>query len=163
MESVEWIFSDHKLHLSMLQLLRDEQDLLTKDISNETIRDDEIGGMVLAPRPLDGMPHAHGVGSSTEWAVLKLNSINHDQETLSSEIVRYCRLLRLHNAVMDTLTEAERWFVEKHYENGYPLSSLPSLPGSPFQSLSRSTMSNYRKRLLDKAATFFAHLNKLGS
>lgn len=103
MESVEWIFSDHKLHLSMLQLLRDEQALLTKDTSNDTDRDDEIGGMVLAPPPLDGMPHAHGAGSSTEWVVMKLNSINQNHQNLSNEIKRYYRLLRLHDAVICTM------------------------------------------------------------
>lgn len=163
MESVEWIFSDHKLHLSMLQLLRDEQALLTKDTSNETDRDDEIGGMVLAPPPLDGMPHAHGAGSSTEWVVMKLNSINQDHQNLSNEIKRYYRLLRLHDAVMRTMNDEERWFVEKYYEDGHSLSSLPSLPDSPFHDLSRSTMSNYRKRLLQKAAHFFAHLQGISS
>ena len=162
MESIEWIFADHKLHLSMLQLLRDEQALLTKDTSNETDRDAEIGGMVLASPPLDGMPHAHGTGSSTEWVVMKLNSINQDQQTISNEIKRYYRLLRLHDAVLRTMNDKERWFVEKYYEDGHSLSSLPSLPNSPFHDLSRSTMSNYRKRLLQKAALFFAHLQGLG-
>ena len=162
MESVEWIFTDHKLHLSMLQLLRVEQALLTKDTSNEADRDDDIGGMILPPPPLDGMPHAPGKGSSTEWVVMKLNSINQDQQTLSNEIKRYYRLLRLHDAVMRTMTDEERWFVEKYYEDGHSLSSLPSLPNSPFHDLSRSTMCNYRKRLLQKAALFFAHLQGLG-
>ncbi len=31
MESVEWIFTDHKLHLSMLQLLQEEQSCLAHD------------------------------------------------------------------------------------------------------------------------------------
>lgn len=163
MESVEWIFTDHKLHLSMLQLLREELALHEKDASIEAERDDEIGGMVLAPPPLDGMPHAHGTGSSTEWAVLKLNSINQDQQTLSNEINRYYRLLRLYDAVMRTMTDDERWFVEKHYDDGHSLSSLPTLPDSPFHDLSRSTMSNYRKRLLQKAAHFFAHLQGINS
>ena len=162
MESIEWIFADHKLHLSMLQLLREEQASLICAASDVHTRDDDINGMVLASPPLDGMPHGHSAGSSTEWIVLKLNSINQDHETLASEITRYCRLIRLYDAVMNTLTDSERWFVENHYDNGYPLSSLPSLPESPFHHLSRSTMSNYRKRLLQKAAHFFSHLQKLG-
>ena len=158
MESVEWIFRDHKLHLSMLQLLRAEQTLMSDSVPDDANQDDEISGMVLSPPPLDGMPHDHSSGSSTEWAVMKLSKINQDHVTLASEITRYCRLLRLHDAVMNTLTETEQWFVENHYDNGYPLSSLPNLPESPFQDLSRSTMSNYRKRLLQKAARFFTHL-----
>ena len=163
MESVEWIFTDHKLHLSMLQLLKAEQALLSSSAPDDMSRDNEISGMVLAPPPLDGMPHTHASGSSTEWAVITLNTINQDYATLSSEITRYWRLLRLHDAVMNTLTESERWFVEKHYDDGHSLSSLPALPGSPFQDLSRSTMSNYRKRLLQKAAHFFAHLQGISS
>ena len=163
MESVEWIFTDHKLHLSMLQLLKAEQTLLSGRESDDANRDDEISGMVLSPPPLDGMPHAHASGSSTEWVVMKLSTINQNHDALASEIARYRRLLRLHDAVTNTLTDAERWFVENHYDNGYPLSSLPNLPESPFQNLSRSTMSNYRKRLLQKAANFFAHLQGIGS
>lgn len=163
MESVEWIFTDHKLHLSVLQLLREEQALLTKETTNDTDRDDEIDGMVLAPPPLDGMPHAHTTGSSTEWVVMKLNSIKQDYQTLFNEIDRYNRLLRLYDAVMRTMNDEERWFISKHYDDGHSLSSLPALQDSPFHNLSRSTMSNYRKRLLQKAAHFFAHLQGISS
>lgn len=163
MESVEWIFTDHKLHLSMLQLLKEEQSALSCVASDEAARNDDINGMVLAPPPLDGMPHAHATGSSTEWVVMKLNSINQDHQALSNEINRYYRLLRLHDAVMRTMNDEERWFIENHYANGHSLASLPSLPNSPFNDLSRSTMSNYRKRLLQKAANFFVHLQQVGS
>lgn len=162
MESVEWIFSDHKLHLSMLQLLREEQALLTKETTNATDRDDEIDGMVLAPPPLDGMPHVHTTGSSTEWVVMKLNSIQQDYQTLFNEIDRYNRLLRLYDAVIHTLTENEKWFVEQYYNQGCSLASLPTLPNSPFQNLTRSTMSNYKKRLLQKTVNFFLQLQTLG-
>lgn len=163
MESIEWIFTDHKLHLSMLQLLKEEQLALSCDDSDASARHDDISGMVLAPPPLDGMPHAHTTGSSTEWVVMKLNSIKQDQQALSNEIDRYSRLLRLHDAVMRTMNNEERWFVEKHYDDGHSLSSLPTLPHSPFHNLSRSTMSNYRKRLLQKAAYFFLHLQGINS
>lgn len=163
MESIEWIFTDHKLHLSMLQLLKEEQLALSCDDSDASARHDDISGMVLAPPPLDGMPHAHTTGSSTEWVVMKLNSIKQDQQALSNEIDRYSRLLRLHDAVMRTMNNEERWFVEKHYDDGHSLSSLPTLPHSPFHNLSRSTMSNYRKRLLQKAAHFFIHLQGINS
>ncbi len=162
MESVEWIFSDHKLHLPMLQLLRDEQNILSNDTSDGASRDDEISGMVLAPPTLDGMPHVHAVGSPTEWAVMKLNMINQDRQTLANEIQRYSQLLRLYDAVIRTMNDDERWFIKHYYDNGHSLSSLPSLPDSPFCDLSRPTMSNYRKRLLQKAAHFFAHLQVLG-
>ncbi len=162
MESVEWIFTDHKLHLSMLQLLKDEQAFLSNDTPDTSNQDEEISGIVLAPPSLDGMPHAHATGSSTEWAVMKLNTIKQDRQALANEIQRYYRLLRLYDAVMRTLTEEERWFIKNHYEDGHSLSSLPLLPDSPFHDLSRSTMSNYRKRLLQKAAHFFAQLNGLG-
>lgn len=163
MESVEWIFTDHKLHLSMLQLLKEEQSALSCNASDETVRDADITGMVLASPPLDGMPHVHTKSSSTEWVVMKLTSINQDQQTLSNEINRYYRLLRLHDAVMLTMNDKERWFIENHYTNGHSLASLPSLPNSPFSDLSRSTMSNYRKRLLQKAEDFFFHLQQVGS
>ncbi len=158
MESVEWIFSDHKLHLSMLQLLREEQHLFSKDASNDASRDVEISGMVLAPPTLEGMPHVHATGSSTEWAVMKLNMINQDRQTLANEIQRYSQLLRLYDAVIRTTNDDECWFIKHYYDDGHSLSSLPSLPSlpdSPFCDLSRSTMSNDRKRLLQKAAEAF--------
>lgn len=163
MESVEWIFSDHKLHLSMLQLLKEEQSSLSRNDSVTSARHDDISGMVLASPPLNGMPRAHTAGSSTEWVVMKLNSIKQDKQILSNEIDRYNRLLRLYDAVMRTMSDEERWFVSKHYDDGHSLSSLPALQDSPFQNLSRSTMSNYRKRLLQKAAHFFAHLHSIGN
>ena len=46
MESVEWIFTDHKLHLSMLQLLQEEQSCLAHDGEDKTNRDDEISGIL---------------------------------------------------------------------------------------------------------------------
>ncbi len=160
MESVEWIFSDHKLHMAMLQLLREEQNFLCDSVW-DTDSDEEISGIVLASPTLDGMPHKHGAGSSTEWAVMKLEEVSQNRQTLAAEIQRYGRILRLHDAVMQTLTDDERWFVEHHYDNGQSLSILPTLSGSPFSDLSRSTMSNYRKRLLQKASSFLAHLQSI--
>ena len=163
MESIEWILTDHKMHLAMLQLLQEEQKNSVQDRTSAENSEDEISGMVLASPLIDGMPHVHTTTSSTEWAVMKLSSINRDQQLLADEIRRYDRLLRLYDAVMSTLNNDERWFIDKHYDNGYALSSLPLIPNSPFQDLSRSTMSNYRKKLLQKVASFFAHLQAIGT
>ena len=38
------------------------------DASNGRTRDNDINSMVLAPPPLDGMPHIHAAGSSTEFS-----------------------------------------------------------------------------------------------
>ncbi len=162
MESIEWIFTDHRQHMSMLQLLQEEQDLLPCKAQEHAARDETISAMVLAAPPLDGMPHTHAAASSTEWAVLKLTEASKNHQVLTREIQRYRRLLRLHDAVMRTLNEEERWFVENHYDKNRSLSSLPSLPNSPFKDLSRSTMSNYRKRLLKKVSCFLLHLQKIG-
>ena len=163
MESIEWILTEHKMHLAMLQLLLEEQKNGMHDAASTENREEEISGMVLASPLIDGMPHVHGMTSSTEWAVMKLSRINQDQQTLSNEIKHYDRLLRLYDAVMSTLNDDERWFIDRHYDNGCALASLPSLPNSPFRDLSRSTMSNYRKRLLQKVASFFVHLQAIGS
>lgn len=152
MESVEWIFADYKAHRSMLQFLREE---LNQAIDqDEAVTDEDISSMVLASPVIDGMPHVHSNGSSTEWAVIRMSGADRSREALINEIQRYQRLLRLHEAVLRILTNNERWFVENHYYEERPLALLPQIPDSPYAGMSRSTMSNIKKRLLDKVDKF---------
>lgn len=153
MESVEWIFTDYKAHRSMLQFLQEELNQAAVN-QDEAVSDEDISSMVLARPQIDGMPHVHANGSSTEWVVIKLSGEGHSRETLISEIQRYQRLLRLHEAVFRILTNNECWFVENHYYEERPLALLPQIPDSPFAGMSRSTMSNIKKRLLDKVGKF---------
>lgn len=153
MESVEWIFTDYKAHCSMLRFLQEELAQLTNG-QNAAATDEDISGMVLARPLLDGMPHRHSSGSSTEWAVIRLNDENHNRESIISEFLRYRRILRIHEAALRILTVNELWFVENHYYEEHSLASLPQLPDSPFSGQSRSTMSNFKKRLLSKVERF---------
>lgn len=153
MESVEWIFTDYKTHRSMLQFLQEELAQLNADC-NSPPTDEDISSMVLSRPALDGMPRKHSFGSSTEWAVMKINHGDHNHAALLQEIIRYQRLLRLHEAVLRILTISELWFVENHYNEEHSLASLPNMPDSPFNGQSRSTMSNFKKRLLHKVARF---------
>ena len=152
MESVEWIFTDYRAHRSMLQFLQEE--LSHVETQGEETLEETISGMVLAKPLMDGMPHVRSGGSSTEWAVIKLNEGSHNREAIISEIVRYHRLLRLHEAVLRILTANELWFVENYYYEEQSLTVLLQRPDSPFVGLSRATMSNFKKRLLKKVETF---------
>lgn len=61
------------------------------------------------------------------------------------QIRSHLRTVQLHEAIMRTLLEQEKWFVTKYYDEGYALAALPNLPDSPYQEASRSTMSNVKK------------------
>jgi len=161
MESAEWIFTNHKLLQSTLQLLKEKKTLLETKESTEAERDAEIGGIALKSPILDGMPHAHTNSSSTEWAVIKLNDTDFNHQALSQEILRYEQLLHLYEAIMHLFNEKERWFVENYYDNNHSMTSMVSMESSPFKNLSRATMSNYKKRLLQKASEFLKHLHSI--
>ena len=81
MESVEWIFTDYKAHRSMLQFLQEELAQLNADC-NSPPTDEDISSMILSRPALDGMPRKHSFGSSTEWAVMKINHGDHNHAAL---------------------------------------------------------------------------------
>ena len=72
------------------------------------------------------------------------------------QIQSHLRTVQLHEAMMRTLLEQEKWFVTKCYDEGYALAALP--PDSPYQEASRSTMSNVKKRILSKADNFLTEM-----
>ena len=74
------------------------------------------------------------------------------------QIRSHLRTVQLHEAIMRTLLEQEKWFVTKYYDEGYALAALPNLPDSPYQEASRSTMSNVKKRILSKADNFLTEM-----
>ena len=74
------------------------------------------------------------------------------------QIRSHLRTVQLHEAIMRTLLEQEKWFVTKYYDEGYALAALPNLPDSPYQEAARSTMSNVKKRILSKADSFLTEM-----
>lgn len=74
------------------------------------------------------------------------------------QIRSHLRTVQLHEAIMRTLLEQEKWFVTKYYDEGYALAALPNLPDSPYQEASRSTMRNVKKRILSKADNFLTEM-----
>lgn len=93
--------------------------------------------------------------SPTEWAVSKLEKMDAADD---KQIRSHLRIVQLHEAIMRTLLEQEKWFVTKYYDEGYALAALPNLPDSPYQEASRSTMSNVKKRILSKADNFLTEM-----
>ena len=102
-------------------------------------RDEEIEAMMLARPPMKESSRSSTFHSPTEWAVSKLEKMDAADD---KQIQSHLRTVQLHEAIMRTLLEQEKWFVTKYYDEGYALAALPNLPDSPYQEASRSTMSN---------------------
>ena len=111
--------------------------------------------MMLARPPMKESSRSSTFHSPTEWAVSKLEKMDAADD---KQIQSHLRTVQLHEAIMRTLLEQEKWFVTKYYDEGYALAALPNLPDSPYQEASRSTMSNVKKRILSKADNFLTEM-----
>ena len=148
MESAEAIFAGYRKSLSMIQLWKEKSEL--KAAFQDALRDEEIEAMMLARPPMKESSRSSTFHSPTEWAVSKLEKMDAADD---KQIRSHLRIVQLHEAIMRTLLEQEKWFVTK-----YALAALPNLPDSPYQEASRSTMSNVKKRILSKADNFLTEM-----
>ena len=115
---------------------------------------EEIEAMMLARPPMKESSRSSALHSPTEWAVCKLEKMDAADEQMRSHL----RIVQLHEAIMRTLTDPEKWFVTKYYDEHYALATLPNLPDSPYRRAARSTMSNVKKRILSKADSFLTEM-----
>lgn len=153
MESAEAIFAGYRKSRSMIQLWKEKSEL--KAAFQDALRDEEIEAMMLARPPMKESSRSSALHSPTEWAVSKLEKMDAADD---KQIQSHLRTVQLHEAIMRTLLEQEKWFVTKYYDEGYALAALPNLPDSPYQEASRSTMSNVKKRILSKADNFLTEM-----
>ena len=137
----------------MIQLWKEKSERM--GALQDTLRDEEIEAMMLARPPMKESSRSSTFHSPTEWAVSKLEKMDAADD---KQIRSHLRIVQLHEAIMRTLLEQEKWFVTKYYDEGYALAALPNLPDSPYQEASRSTMSNVKKRILSKADNFLTEM-----
>lgn len=152
MESAEAIFAGYRKSLSMIQLWKEKSERM--GALQDTLRDEEIEAMMLARPPMKESSRSSTFHSPTEWAVCKLEKMDAADEQMRSHL----RIVQLHEAIMRTLTDPEKWLVTKYYDEHYALAALPNLPDSPYRRASRSTMSNVKKRILSKADNFLTEM-----
>lgn len=152
MESAEAIFAGYRKSLSMIQLWKEKSEL--KAAFQDALRDEEIEAMMLARPPMKESSRSSTFHSPTEWAVSKLEKMDAADEQMRSHL----RIVQLHEAIMRTLTDPEKWLVTKYYDEHYALAALPNLPDSPYRRAARSTMSNVKKRILSKADNFLTEM-----
>ena len=152
MESAEAIFAGYRKSLSMIQLWKEKSERM--GALQDTLRDEEIEAMMLARPPMKESSRSSTFHSPTEWAVCKLEKMDAADEQMRS----YLRIVQLHEAIMRTLTDPEKWLVTKYYDEHYALAALPNLPDSPYRRAARSTMSNVKKRILSKADNFLTEM-----
>lgn len=153
MESAEAIFAGYRKSLSMIQLRKEKSERM--GALQDTLRDEEIEAMMLARPPMKESSRSSTFHSPTEWAVSKLEKMDAADD---KQIQSHLRTVQLHEAIMRTLLEQEKWFVTKYYDEGYALAALPNLPDSPYRRAARSTMSNVKKRILSKADSFLTEM-----
>ena len=152
MESAEAIFAGYRKSLSMIQLWKEKSERM--GALQDTLRDEEIEAMMLARPPMKESSRSSTFHSPTEWAVCTLEKMDAADEQMRSHL----RIVQLHEAIMRTLTDPEKWLVTKYYDEHYALAALPNLPDSPYRRAARSTMSNVKKRILSKADNFLTEM-----
>ncbi|HJH69187.1 MAG TPA: hypothetical protein OGM06_13515 [Clostridiales bacterium] len=152
MESAEAIFAGYRKSLSMIQLWKEKSERM--GALQDALRDEEIEAMMLARPPMKESSRSSALHSPMEWAVCKLEKMDAADEQMRSHL----RIVQLHEAIMRTLTDPEKWFVTKYYDEHYALATLPNLPDSPYRRAARSTMSNVKKRILSKADSFLTEM-----
>ena len=122
MESAEAIFAGYRKSLSMIQLWKEKSERM--GALQDTLRDEEIEAMMLARPPMKESSRSSTFHSPTEWAVSKLEKMDAADD---KQIRSHLRTVQLHEAIMRTLLEQEKWFVTKYYDEGYALAAMTDL------------------------------------
>ncbi len=154
MFSAEWLFQNHWDHIAMAKLLEIQLDT---DVSlipmTEKERDEEIAALVLSRPALDGLPKAHGFRcNSTERAVLALE--NHQDSlyanALKKQLTVFRYLLKVFDSLMSIIDCSEQRFILLYYGKHLSLSRMTEEPDSPVYGLSKTTVWNYKHKLMVK-------------
>lgn len=147
--TADWLFQNHTAQQVTIQLLARALSS-SEDIGPNLDDAAEIEGLALAHPPLDGMPHTLTQSSPTERVVLQ-HAEQGKQADMRQKLQKYLWYQQLYDALLQTFTPKEQWFVEYHYNQRYTLIALTQLDDSPFKDYDRTTVWKYKKRLLSKA------------
>ena len=147
--TADWLFQNHTAQQVTIQLLAHA--LSSTETTSINLDDAaEIEALALARPPLDGMPHTLTQGSHTERVVLQ-RAEQEKQADMRQKLQKYLWYQQLYDALLQTFTPKEQWFVEYHYNQRYTLIALTQLDDRPFKDYDRTTVWKYKKRLLSKA------------
>lgn len=115
-----WLLENHKTHQSRSKLLAAQ---LRYQCSKDNL-DSEVAatieGMALGRHPITGMPPTPSFQNKTEKIALSYGEKMNDEKEaalreLRSQLKQVHFNLQLYDAVMEGLTDKERWLVESHY------------------------------------------------
>ncbi len=162
MFSAEWLFQNHWDHIAMVKLLEIQLDTDVSLITmTEKERDEEIAALVLSRPALDGLPKAHGFRcNSTERAVLALE--NHQDSlyanALKKQLTVYRYLLKVFDSLMSIIDCSDQRFILLYYGKHLSLSRMAEEPDSPVYGLSKTTVWNYKHKLMVKCDVLLQRL-----
>lgn len=154
-----WLLENHKAHQSSAKLLAAQLQHQCNKSNNESEADEAIEGMALARNPITGMPPSPSFQSRTEKIALSYGEkMTHEKEAavreIRSQLEQVNYHLQLYDAVMEGLTEKERWLVESHYIQ--QLSYFEMLKNVPdgLRCTSKTGLYNKTRSILEKMDDF---------
>ena len=116
----QWLLENHKAHQSKEKLLAAQMKHHINLCEDESEKNFVIEGMALRRNPIDGMPPSTSFESKTESIAITYNDIIKREtevffNNLQSQLHQVRFYLLLYDAIIECLTDTERWLVESHY------------------------------------------------
>ena len=152
----EWLFENCNAFENTLSTLLERLNQLSRPLSEYQV----ITGMQLASRLSGDPPGNHAApDSKTEKAMMKYESIlaaekreiAEEIQTLEGRVRELQDLLRLHRAIMEGLTDQEKWLAEHYYRKGQSLDAMVRELEEQNVYLSKSTLRRRKIQLIEKA------------
>ena len=152
----EWLFINHNAFENTLSSLMERLNQLSKPISEDQV----IAGIQLSRDLSCELPGSHiKSDSKTEKAVMRYDSVLLSEKRAITEEIGALEerahelqsLLLLHKAVMEGLTDQEKWLAEQYYQEGLSLDVMVHKLEECDIYISKSTLRRRKIQLIEKA------------
>jgi hypothetical protein len=154
-----WLLENHKAHQSSAKLLAAQLQYQCNKATYESDAIEAIEGMALARNPITGVPSAPSLQSKTEKIALSYcERMAHEKEAAVREIRSHIEQvnyhLQLYDAVMEGLTDKEKWLVESHYIQQLSYSDMLRTIPDGLRCTSKTGLYNKTRSILKKMDDF---------
>ena len=152
--TAEKLLREHRAYLGLEKTLK----CRIRQLSEACDAEEVIASMGVRGRELDGMPRTQAAMSKTEWTTLayeeayqaEQSEIKRCIQELKKELAKIQYYRQLYEAVMEGLTDRERWIINEYYNEENSVDTMQRKLEEQQVYISKSSLRRKKIRIVEK-------------
>lgn len=152
--TAEKLLQGHREYLGLEKTLK----CRIRQLSEACDAEEVIASIGVRGSELDGLPRTRAAMSKTEWTTLSYEETYQEEQSeikrciqeLKKELAKVQYYRQLHEAVMEGLTDCERWIINEYYDEGNSVETIQQKLEQQQVYISKSSLRRKKIRIVEK-------------